>query len=267
MERFAFGFADLFNRRFLLLAHFWNRTFMVLVLLLTAARRIRPYGLDRIDHLQPSDRLLMVANHRSFFDYFIVMHVIFKYTKLSSRILFPVRAAFFYTQPVGVAINLVMSGMAMFPPVMRDPAKRAFNKYAVDRVIAELEVPGRLIGYHPEGTRQKGGDPYRFLPVRSGVGEVIQRAGPGVLVLPIFVVGIDNDLLRESYRNLFRPKDFPIDIVFGEPVEVSTLRREPNGTESHLAIANHCMDLVGRLAEFQRCEGRLTFVLPPPAGG
>lgn len=259
MERFAFRFADIFNRRFALLAHFWNRTFMVVVLQITAARRIRAYGLERIASLDRSDRVVMVANHRSFFDYFTVMHVVFQSTQLSSRILFPVRSAFFYDNPAGVAVNFLMSGMAMFPPVVRDPAKRTFNQYAVARIVSELEVPGRVVGFHPEGTRQRGGDPYRFLPVRAGVGEVIQRATTGVKVLPIFVFGIDNDLPREAYRNWFRRNEYPIDVVFGDPVDVADLRREPDCPEAHLAIANHCVDLVGELGEYQRAHGRAIY--------
>ncbi len=258
-ERFAFRFADIFNRRFALLAHFWNRTFMVVVLRVTAARRIRAYGLEQIAELNRSDRVVMVANHRSFFDYFIVMHVIFQSTQLSSRILFPVRSAFFYDNPAGIAVNFVMSGMAMFPPVLRDPAKRTFNQYAVARIVSELQVPGRLVGFHPEGTRQRGGDPYRFLPVRPGVGEVIQRAGPGVKVLPIFVLGIDNDLPREAYRNWFRRDEHPIDVVFGAPIDVADLRGEDDGPEAHLAIANRCVDLVAALGEYQRSHGRTSY--------
>jgi 1-acyl-sn-glycerol-3-phosphate acyltransferase len=259
MERFAFRFADVFNRRFAWLSHLWNRTFMVVVLRLTAARRIRAYGLERIAALDHSDRLVMVANHRSFFDYFTVMHVLFQSTQMSSRILFPVRSAFFYDSPVGIAVNFLMSGMAMFPPVLRDPAKRMFNQYAVARIVSELQVPGRLVGFHPEGTRQRGGDPYRFLPVRPGVGEVIQRAGPGVKVLPIFVLGIDNDLPREAYRNWFRRDEHPIDIVFGDPVDAADLCLEPDGPEAHLAIANHCVDLVAALGEYQREHGRAIY--------
>ena len=259
MERFAFRFADVFNRRFARLARFWNRTFMVVVLRLTAARRIQAFGLERLADLDSSDRLVMVANHRSFFDYFTVMHVIFQSTQLSSRILFPVRSAFFYDHPAGVAVNFVMSGMAMFPPVLRDPTKRTFNQYAVARIVSELEVPGRLVGFHPEGTRQRGGDPYQFLPVRPGVGEVIQHAGPGVKVLPIFVLGIDNDLLREMYRNWFRRDEYPIDVVFGDPLDVDELRRETDGPEAHLAIANHCADLVAELGEHQRTHGRAVY--------
>jgi 1-acyl-sn-glycerol-3-phosphate acyltransferase len=259
MERFAFRFADVFNRRFTLLSHFWNRTFMVVVLRLAAARRIRAYGLERIADLDHSDRLVMVANHRSFFDYFTVMHVLFQSTQMSSRILFPVRSAFFYDNPVGIAVNFVMSGMAMFPPVVRDPAKRTFNQYAVARIVSELQVPGRLVGFHPEGTRQRGGDPYQFLPVRPGVGEVIQRAGPGVKVLPIFVFGIDNDLPREAFRNWFRRDEHPIDIVFGDPVDAADLCVEPDGPEAHLAIANHCVDLVAALGEYQRKHGRAIY--------
>jgi 1-acyl-sn-glycerol-3-phosphate acyltransferase len=261
-ERLAFRFADYFNRKLRWLAFFWNRTWMVFVLLMTAARRVEAYDVQRIQHLQRSDRLVMVCNHMSFFDYFVVMHVLFKMTNLSSRILFPVRSDFFYTRYLGIFVNLLMSGMAMFPPIMRDANKRAFNDYAIDRIDAELEVPGTMIGFHPEGTRNKTGDPYQFLPVRPGVGEIIQRAPDGVKVQPIFVVGMSNDILREMVRNLFRARHNPIDIVFGDPVDVAEFRREDDSPATYMAISNECMELVKELAEFQRDNGRLRF--PPP---
>jgi hypothetical protein len=93
--------------------------------------------------------------------------------------------------------------------------------------------------------------------VRPGVGEVIQRAGPGVKVLPIFVFGIDNDLPREAYRNWFRRDEHPIDVVFGDPVDAAELCAESDGT--HLAIANRCVDLVAALGEYQRTHGRATY--------
>ncbi|MGZ5365445.1 MAG: hypothetical protein ACXWD5_15170, partial [Mycobacterium sp.] len=84
-------------------------------------------------------------------------------------------------------------------------------------------------------------------------------AGAGVKVLPIFVLGIDNDLPREAYRNWFRRDEHPIDVVFGAPIDVVDLRGEGDGPEAHLAIANRCVDLVAALGEHQRSHGRTSY--------
>ena len=64
----------------------------------------------------PVDRpLLLVANHRSFFDMYVVSSVIFRQTKRPVTLYFPVRAKFFYTSPIGWFVNLVMGWWAMYP--------------------------------------------------------------------------------------------------------------------------------------------------------
>ena len=50
-------------------------------------------------------------------------------------------AYLFYDNPAGVAVNFLMSGMAMFPPVLRDPAKRAIRR---GRIVAVARVLGGL---------------------------------------------------------------------------------------------------------------------------
>ena len=263
MERLAFRTADLFNRHLKWVAQAWNRTFMVVLLFLTGGRRIKGYGVHRVEHIQGTDRVIMVANHRSFFDFFVIMFINFTQTQISSRIIFPVRATFFYTRPLGVLINLLMSGMAMFPPIMRAPHKRPFNQYAVARVLDELRRPGTVVGFHPEGTRQKGPDPYDILPPHPGVGEIAYHADENVKIIPIFVVGMTNNILRETLRNWFRPRQFPIDVVYGDPIDLSALRRREDCRETHMLIAHACMDAVAELAAFQRENGRRKYTPPP----
>ena len=57
--------------------------------------------------------------------------------------------------PLGVAVNLLVGGGRMFPPFFREPAEADFNKWALERVVDELRRGQVLVGFHPEGTRNK----------------------------------------------------------------------------------------------------------------
>src|SRR5687768_17089852 len=134
--------------------------------------RITVHGLENLLAYGKKDSVLLVANHRSFFDFFSITAICYWRTKLTKRIFFPVRQNFFYDHPAGPLVNGIMSGMRMFPPVMRNKEKKPFNNYVVSRCIEELnrEDIGTILGIHPEGTRNKGDDPYAFLPAQPGVG-------------------------------------------------------------------------------------------------
>ena len=102
--------------------------------------------------------------------------------------------------------------------------------------MLELEQPGTVIGFHPEGTRNKG-HPYALLPGRPGVGEIVYHADENVKVIPIFVVGMGSNLLKETLRNWFRPKGHPIDLVYGAPIDFSDLTERTDSRDTHLAIS------------------------------
>ena len=237
-----------------------NRYFGASLVKLCGGRRYHIHCLENIADVTPSDRIILVANHRSFFDFYVIMTLNFAHTAISGRILFPVRSTFFYDRAIGSLINMSMSAMTMFPPIMRDKSKRAFNRYAIQRILLELKRPGAIIGYHPEGTRNKG-HPYAMLPARPGVGEIIRKADPGVKILPIFVVGMGSNLLLESLRNWFWPRAFPIDLVYGKPIDFTELQARPDTRETHLAIAQRCMTAIQELAVHQQEHGALK--LPP----
>src|SRR5207302_9638986 len=62
---------------------------------------------------------------------------------------------FFYQRAAGVVVTLVIGGGRMFPPFFREPSKAEFNKWALERVVGELHKGKVLVGFHPEGTRNK----------------------------------------------------------------------------------------------------------------
>jgi 1-acyl-sn-glycerol-3-phosphate acyltransferase len=105
----------------------------------------------------------------------------------------------------------------MFPPVFRRPESREFNRYSVALIEDMLRKPGQLIGFHPEGTRNKGPNPYELLKAQPGAGQLALRARP--VVVPAFVTGLSNDVVGELRANLRRER--PVIVVFGAPVDVS----------------------------------------------
>ena len=127
---------------------------------------------------------------------FSITAILYWRTKLTKRIFFPVRQSFFYDNPAGPFVNAIMSGMRMVPPVMRDKDKRGFNHYVLARCIEELnrEDIGTVLGLHPEGTRNKGPDPYSFLPAQPGVGRVALGA-TRAHVIPVFALGMGQSIV------------------------------------------------------------------------
>lgn len=216
-------------------------------------RRLNIHGLEHLAPFGKKDGVLLVANHRSFFDFFSISAILYWRTRLTKRIFFPVRQNFFYDNPAGPLVNAVMSGMRMFPPVMRDKTKRPFNNYVVERCIEELnrEDVGTVLGMHPEGTRNKGDDPYSFLPAQPGVGSIALGAARAH-VIPVFVLGMGQRILGEMSKNALSPDQHPVDMYFGAPIDFSDLRRAASSSTVPKRAADRCLDAIKALAELQR---------------
>ena len=125
----------------------------------------------------------------------------------------------------------------MFPPIFRSPRKKSFNRYAIDRVIFELQRAGVTIGFHPEGTRNKNPDPYSFLPAKPGIGEVLRRA-PEAQAIPVFIIGMSNRYIIEVFRNIFVPSKYPIFVRYGKPMSFT------NEDQEAITIASQIMDSI-----------------------
>src|SRR5262245_28936207 len=181
---------------------------------------------DNIEWLldRPERGLLLCMNHRSYFDASITMFSLYERGAMwADKIYFPVRSNFFYEHPVGFAVNLMIGGGALYPPIFRDASKAELNRDALERMVRFLGEPGALVGMHPEGTRGKGPDPYQLLPAQPGVGQVVLQARP--LVVPAFVNGLSNSYVQDitdTYRKDIR-RERPIIIAFGEPVDYADL--------------------------------------------
>lgn len=208
----------------------------------------RVHGLDRLPALDARQSFIVVSNHRSFFDLYVVTAHLVR-AGLRHRIFFPVRGAFFYDTPAGFFVNGVMSFFAMYPPLFRDPKKAAVNLASLDEVTRLLRRGGALVGLHPEGTRKQDGEPYDLLPAQRGVGRIIRAAG--VPVIPVFVNGLCNDLVRQVSGN-FDGTGEAVHVVFGAPIDFGDLLGAPRSPKTEQAIADRALQAIARLGAEER---------------
>ena len=213
------------------------------------ARLRHVYGLEHLPPWNRSGSLILVANHRSFFDLYVTAAELVA-NGLPQRILFPVRSTFFYDHPLGPAVNGVMSFFAMYPPIFREKKRAALNLASLDEVAGLLRRGGFFVGLHPEGMRKKDDDPYTFLPAQNGVGRVIHKA-PRVPVVPVFVNGLGNDLVKQVAGGV-TGRGPPIHIVFGAPVEFGALLRAPGAPKTYRRIAEKCLEAIGELGQQEK---------------
>jgi 1-acyl-sn-glycerol-3-phosphate acyltransferase len=142
----------------------------------------------------------------------------------------------------------------MFPPFFasgekRLTDKREFDKYSFN-VLTEIcrQGAGNIIGFHPEGTRNKGADPYSFLPAQPGVGKLIKAAAPQVI--PVFIAGLGNDLPKQVMGNWTGGEK--IRIHFGPPLELSEFFAKRDSVRTYKEIADFVMTKIAELGEQDR---------------
>jgi 1-acyl-sn-glycerol-3-phosphate acyltransferase len=206
------------------------------------------HGYERLPPLEPEQSYILIANHRSFFDLYVVFGDLV-HRGLKHRIVFPVRSKFFYDNPLGLLVNGFMSFFAMYPPLFRDRKKALMNPLALEELAFLLRRGGMFAGIHPEGTRKRDDDPYTFLPAQRGVGKVIQDAR--VPVIPVFINGLVNDLTKQVTSNFDRTgRD--ILVVFGAPIDFGDLLEQGKSPKVHQAISDRVMRAVSELGQEER---------------
>jgi len=240
-ERFAFRATRACNES--RLGYVWQRYFVVPFVGGIVARRLVYGGLERVQRLPPDASILLIANHRTFFDQFVLGWILWKRAGLTQRLNFPVRANFFYEHPLGLLICMVMSGGTMFPPFFRAAEKKAFNKHSLAVLLDKLRTPGQMVGFHPEGKRNKSDDPYTLLPAQPGAGELALKARP--TVVPAFITGLSNSLWREIRGHT------KVVAVFGEPIELPQIEGETR-LAHHKRTADLLNDRIAALFEEEK---------------
>ena len=254
-ERFAFHFTHRMNLgRW---KRFWTwcqSVFGAGWIQISTYNLMRVYGLEHVEALDHSRPILLVANHRSFFDMYVVSTTLFKQTRWRKQLFFPVRGRFYYQNPIGMFVNLIMGWWSMYPPFFVTgktpmPEKRAFDKYSLRRLVQlSTEGAGNVIGFHPEGTRNKNPDTYTYLRPQPGVGRLIKEANPQVL--PVFIAGLGNDLPRQVLGNWFGGDK--IRIHFGRQLDLTEFIARKDHLRTYKEIGEFVMSKIAELGEQDR---------------
>jgi len=210
------------------------------------------FGIGNLENTDATRPVILVANHRSFFDMYTVSSVMFRRTRRPIRLFFPVRAKFFYDNPFGWFVNLIMGWWSMYPPFFREDGegeKRKFDKFSMRELVRIASIgAGHIIGFHPEGKRNWNDDPYSFLPAQPGIGKVIMNARPQVI--PVFIAGLGNDLPKQILGNWTGGEK--VRIWFGEQIDLSEFYGKRDSLRTHKEIADHLMTKIAELGEKDR---------------
>lgn len=213
------------------------------------ANRMIAEGLDELCALEPEKGVMLVSNHRSFFDqYAMLLACYMGPVPWAKSLQFPVRANFFYDKPLGIAVNALVAGGAMYPPIYREAERRQLNDEALDTMVEILQHPGNVLGMHPEGTRGKGDDPYTFLPAQPGVGKLALVGKP--TVIPAFTLGLGNNIAQDIAWN-FQPgarREHAVITVFGKPIDYSDLMAEKPRPALYKKTADRFMAEIKKLS-------------------
>jgi 1-acyl-sn-glycerol-3-phosphate acyltransferase len=254
-ERFAFRLAWRMNtgrwKRFWTLC---QRTLGAGWIHFSTYNLMRVSGLEHVEAASRERPILLVANHRSFFDMYVVSTALFRNTRWRKQLFFPVRGRFFYDTVGGLLVNFIMGWWSMFPPFFAGgdnpkTEQREFDKFSM-RLLASLcrEGAGNVIGFHPEGTRNKNSDPYSYLRAQPGVGKLIKDARPQVL--PVFIAGLGNDLRRQVIGN-WRGGE-KVRVRFGPALDLSEFYERRDSARTYMEIAGFVMSKIAELGEQDR---------------
>ena len=219
VERRALAFASWINEspRIRTITHWVNSNIHRHFVTLLTSRRIHLIGIDKVTRLRPDRGVLIAANHRSFFDQYVIASYMYQNVVHWNEFFFPVRSGFWYDTSLGILLNLLCSTTSMFPPIFRPREKRGVTRAGLNFLAERLKSPKTLVGIHPEGTRNKGGDPYELLPPEPGFGRVALYARP--IVIPIFINGLSNNPVDEISQNFGSKR--PVIVVYGDPIDFS----------------------------------------------
>jgi 1-acyl-sn-glycerol-3-phosphate acyltransferase len=214
-------------------------------------------GQEHLHALRPKSGVIVVSNHRSFFDFYYLGTILVRRTGLVAEVTFPVRSPFFYTSPLGMAVNLAISGGTMWPPVFRDERKRQLNPLGLQQVAWSLG-PGTMMGIHPEGTRGKGPNPYEFLPLKPGFGQLLPLLAADVTIVPALCIGASSSVLHEM-RRARKPhgqRGEAVRLHFGPSMTVAEVMQmgQRDGQFDPMLATERVFDGVRKLADDDRRE-------------
>lgn len=213
--------------------------------------RIKDRGFEHVAEAWTRGTILFVANHRTYFDMFVVSTLLHRRLAGRKRLYFPVLGQFYYQTFAGMALNQAFAMWSMFPPLFALPSHAASDAYAMDVLTALCaRGPGHVIGIHPEGARNLNDDEYSFMRCQPGTGKIIHAARP--IVIPVFVAGMHAHVpeqLRRAWREGQSAR-----VRFGAPMDLSEHYALPAKGSTYKRIVEDVMGRVRALGEEDRAE-------------
>lgn len=212
-------------------------------------RLVRDHGFEHVEDAFRRGSILFVANHRTYFDMFVVSSLLHRRLRGRRRLYFPVVGQYYYQSVVGMLLNHFVASWSMFPPLFALPTHGVSDRYALD-LLCDLcaRGPGTILGIHPEGGRNLDPDPYSFMRFQPGAGKIIHAAGP--IVIPVFIAGLNTNIGKQVSGN-WRGGD-TVRVWFGAPVDISAHLALPPKGSTYKGIVDTVMDRVRLLGEEDR---------------
>jgi len=250
VERLHYRLARIFNqepfKRFMALFQY---TLGSIFIRAVTARRTVVFGMEHVQQASLERPLLLVANHRSYFDMFVVTSEIYRHTRVRRHLYFPIMGFHYYQSLTGILINATVGFWTMFPPLFASASHKDIDRHSLETLVGLCREGKRtMVGIHPEGGRNLDPDPYTLRRVQPGTGRIIHEAHPQVI--PVFVVGLENSLWDQIAAN-WRSKT-PIRIHFGAPLDLTSMYELPAKGSTYKTITDFVMDRVRDLMENDR---------------
>jgi 1-acyl-sn-glycerol-3-phosphate acyltransferase len=228
--------------------HAWRRAVGARAVLALLREPPRVDGWAHVAAVDPSRPLLLLANHRSYVDFFVVAAVLLRRLPWITAVNFPVKGAYCYEGWPGALLNAAAAGFAAFPPFFRRSETARADAWALDTLVGWCRHGGgRVVGFHPEGTRHQSDDPWSLLPAQPGVGRLLLEAE--AQALPVFIAGLANSW--QGQRRL-RDAGTPVRLRFGAPVDLSPWATAPRRLRTYVAVGGAVMARLQRLADDDR---------------
>jgi 1-acyl-sn-glycerol-3-phosphate acyltransferase len=247
-ERFAYRVGAQLNETHLgkRVSMLWGNHVAQPALALTINARLRFFGAENM----PGRSAIFAANHRTWFDQFAMLIAAWDHFPEAPYIYCPVRSTFYYERPLGVALNLLVSGNSMYPPVFRDDRGPVLNRNVVDACVRLLNwTPRAVVAMHPEGTRSQGEDPYTFLPPKSGIGRIALAARAPIV--PSFVNGLPRSF-GKLIEERVKPGVEPVRVFLGPSVPLDDLYDHAEDRDAQREAAVRTMTSIAALGEQDR---------------
>jgi 1-acyl-sn-glycerol-3-phosphate acyltransferase len=206
---------------------------------------LEDHHFERIAKANFDNGVLVCANHRSYVDNFAVAVRTMAHIPSDVRMIAPARTEGLFDKPWGILINFFITGMNMYPPVVRSSRGAMWGKQVI-QILSDLLRSGRTaIFIHPEGGRNKGSDPYHLMPAKPGLGKIIHSTRCDVF--PVFLQGFPREPGAFLKANLRRGQPL-VHAVMGEPLDFSAERALPASPEIYREIGRRLMDAIAELS-------------------